>query len=61
MALYLVNVNGFVVLPKRWIVEPTFAWIGKGIRKNTKKYDVNGYKTVLVRNSALSLTLAGNS
>ena len=29
------NVVGFVVLPKRWIVERTFAWIGRYRRMST--------------------------
>ena len=33
-----VNVKGFVVLPKRWIVERTFAWISRCIR-NSKDYE----------------------
>jgi putative transposase len=35
-----VGVKGFVVLPKRWIVERTFAWINK-YRRNTKDYERN--------------------
>ncbi len=35
-----VDVQGFVVLPKRWIVERTFAWIGK-FRRNSKDYERN--------------------
>ena len=35
-----VDVKGFVVLPKRWIVERTFAWIGK-YRRNSKDYERN--------------------
>lgn len=33
-----VNVAGFVVLPKRWIVERTFAWIGRS-RRHSKDYE----------------------
>jgi len=32
------DVSGFVVLPKRWIVERTFAWIGR-CRRNSKDYE----------------------
>jgi putative transposase len=32
------EVEGFVVLPKRWIVERTFAWIGK-FRRHSKDYE----------------------
>jgi putative transposase len=33
-----VGVKGFVVLPKRWIVERTFAWISR-CRRNSKDYE----------------------
>ena len=33
-----VGVKGFVVLPKRWIVERTFAWISRS-RRNSKDYE----------------------
>jgi putative transposase len=33
-----VGVKGFVVLPKRWIVERTFAWLGK-CRRHSKDYE----------------------
>lgn len=29
-----VGVNGFVLLPKRWVVERTFAWLGRARRLN---------------------------
>jgi putative transposase len=35
-----VGVKGFVVLPKRWIVERTFAWISK-YRRHSKDYERN--------------------
>lgn len=35
-----VDVKGFVILPKRWIVERTFAWIGT-FRRNSKDYERN--------------------
>jgi putative transposase len=35
-----VDRKGFVVLPKRWIVERTFAWINK-YRRNAKDYERN--------------------
>ncbi len=31
--------RGFVVLPKRWVVERTFAWLGK-YRRHSKDYEV---------------------
>jgi putative transposase len=34
-----VNVRGFVVLPKRWIVERTFAWMNRH-RRTSKDYEV---------------------
>ena len=33
-----VGAKGFVVLPKRWIVERTFAWIGR-YRRTSKDYE----------------------
>jgi putative transposase len=33
-----VQVKGFVVLPKRWIVERTFAWLGR-YRRHSKDYE----------------------
>ena len=33
-----VGVRGFVVLPKRWIVERTFAWLGR-YRRHSKDYE----------------------
>ena len=35
-----VGVKGFVVLPKRWIVERTLAWIGR-CRRHSKDYEQN--------------------
>jgi len=32
------SANGFIVLPKRWIVERTFAWLGK-YRRLSKDYE----------------------
>jgi putative transposase len=33
-----VDVEGFVVLPRRWIIERTFAWLGR-CRRNSKDYE----------------------
>ena len=35
-----VGLEGFVVLPKRWIVERTFAWLGRR-RRHSKDYERN--------------------
>jgi putative transposase len=35
-----VGVKGFVVLPKRWVVERTFAWINRS-RRHSKDYERN--------------------
>ena len=35
-----VGVKGFVVLPKRWIVERTFAWLSR-CRRHSKDYERN--------------------
>jgi putative transposase len=35
-----VHVKGFVVLPKRWIVERTFGWLGR-YRRHSKDYERN--------------------
>ena len=40
-----VGVKGFVVLPKRWVVERTFAWICR-CRRNAKDYETNPSSSV---------------
>jgi putative transposase len=35
-----VKTKGFVILPKRWIVERTFAWLGRW-RRHSKDYETN--------------------
>jgi transposase len=37
---YFVGVKDFVVLPKRWIVERTFGWLGRW-RRHSKDYERN--------------------
>ncbi len=32
------NIKGFVVLPKRWVVERTFSWLGQS-RRLSKDYE----------------------
>ena len=36
----LPGIRGFQVLPKRWIVERTFAWLGR-CRRHSKDYERN--------------------
>lgn len=31
--------KGFEVLPRRWVVERTFAWLGRNRRMSTKDYE----------------------
>ena len=33
------NTKGFQVIPKRWVVERTFAWLGRN-RRLSKEYDL---------------------
>ena len=40
-----VDVKGFVVLPKRWIVERTFAWLNK-FRRHCKDFERNPNSSV---------------
>ena len=49
------DVTGFVVLPKRWIVERTFGWIGR-YRRMSKDY-----KGIVSYKSCGSLPPPGNS
>ena len=42
-----VDVEGFVVLPKRWIIERTFVWL-KRFRRHSKDYERNPNSSVAV-------------
>ena len=48
-----VGVKGFVVLPKRWIVERTFAWISK-YRRHSKDYERNSENSVAMIHIAMT-------
>ena len=48
-----VDVEGFVVLPKRWIVERTFAWIKK-YRRHSKDYERNPDSSVAMIHIAMT-------
>ena len=47
-----VGIRGFVVLPKRWIVERTFAWLSR-CRRNSKDYE----RTVRSSEAMLHITM----
>lgn len=49
--------KGFVLLPKRWVVERTFAWFGR-CRRNSKDYERHTHSSEsMLRVSALHLML----
>jgi putative transposase len=51
------GVNGFVLLPKRWVAERTFAWLGRS-RRLSKDYEVRTDSSEsMVRISAIRLLL----
>ena len=52
-----VGAKGFVVLPKCWIVERTFAWIGR-CRRNSKDYERNPETSeAMIQITMIALTL----
>ena len=52
-----VGIKGFVVLPKRWVVERTFAWISR-CRRNTKDFETNPDSSVaMIQISMIALML----
>ena len=51
------DVGQFVVLPKRWIVERTFAWLGK-YRRLSKDYETNPRSSeAMIRLAMINLML----
>jgi putative transposase len=48
--------TGFVVLPKRWIVERTFGWLGR-YRRHSKDYERNTASTEAMIYAAMSHTM----
>ena len=51
------DVKGFKVLPKRWIVERTFAWIGR-YRRHSKDYEqLTESSETMIRISMINLML----
>lgn len=52
-----VGIKGFVILPKRWVVERTFAWIGR-CRRNSKDYETNPDSSVaMIQISMIAIML----
>jgi putative transposase len=48
----------FAVLPKRWVVERTFAWLGK-LRRLAKDYEIlSASAENIIRIAMLKITLA---
>jgi putative transposase len=51
------DAKGFVVLPKRWIVERTFAWLGR-YRRHAKDYEeLPASSEAMIRISMINLML----
>lgn len=52
-----IDVEGFKVLPKRWIVERTFAWLGR-YRRLSKDYErLTEHSEAIVKIATVNLTL----
>jgi len=52
-----IGAKGFVLLPKRWVVERTFAWLGR-CRRNSKDYErKTSSSEAMLRISAIHLML----
>ena len=50
--------KGFVLLPKRWVVERTLAWLGR-CRRNSKNYERGTTSSEsMIRISAMHLMLS---
>lgn len=60
LALHIAEriVDGFAVLPKRWVVERTFSWLG-GFRRLSKDFEIlTATAENMIRLAMLKITLA---